>query len=57
MTIDRQTLYEQVWTTPMSRLSQTYGMFDVGLAKICKQHCIPRPPRGYWAKKSNGKVT
>ena len=41
----------------MSRLSRTYGMSDVGLAKICKQHCIPRPPRGYWAKKSNGKAT
>ena len=57
MTIARQTLYEQGWTTPMSRLSRTYGMSDVGLAKICKQHCIPRPPRGYWSKKSNGKAT
>ena len=27
---------------------------DVGLAKICKKLSIPRPPRGYWTKKSYG---
>jgi hypothetical protein len=27
----------------------------VGLAKACKRHGIPRPPRGYWAKLEAGK--
>ena len=53
--IPRETLYEQVWTVPMSRLAQTYGLSDVGLAKLCKKHEIPRPPRGYWVKRQHGK--
>ena len=40
--ITRETLCEQVWTVPMSRLAQTYGLSDVGLAKLCKKHDIPR---------------
>jgi hypothetical protein len=49
--VRRSELYEQVWTVPMSTLSKKYGLSDVGLAKICKKHDIPRPPRGYWAKR------
>lgn len=55
MKLDRRTLYEQVWTTPMSRLCKTYGVSDVWLARTCDEHRIPYPPRGYWAKKRNGK--
>ncbi len=29
-------------------------MTDVALAKACKQLQIPKPPRGYWAKKEAG---
>jgi hypothetical protein len=47
----RSELYEQVWTLPMRTLGQKYGLSDVGLAKICKKHDIPRPPYGYWAKR------
>lgn len=36
----------------MVKLSEQYGLSDVGLAKICKKHNIPRPPRGYWARKA-----
>jgi hypothetical protein len=43
-----------VWKTPITRLAKEYGLSDVGLAKICKKHDIPRPPRGYWAKKEGG---
>ena len=32
------------------------GCPNVGLAKICRKHDIPRPPRGYWAKKQFGKA-
>ena len=52
--IRRSELYEQVWSISMVRLSEQYGLSDVGLAKICKKHNIPRPPRGYWARKVAG---
>lgn len=54
-TLSREDLYRQVWTTPMRLLAKEYGLSDVGLAKICKRHSIPRPSLGYWAKKQFGK--
>lgn len=54
ITISRQELYVRVWTTPMSKLCREFGMSDVGLAKVCKAHEIPYPPRGYWAKVQSG---
>ncbi len=50
VTYDREKLYKEVWSTPMSQLASRYGLSDVGLAKICKKLKIPRPERGYWAK-------
>jgi hypothetical protein len=55
--VTRQDLYDQVWSMPVSRLCRTYGLSDVGLAKICAEWEIPCPARGYWAKKRNGKPT
>ena len=52
--ISRQDLYNQVWETPVTQLAKKYGLSDVGFAKICKKHNIPRPPRGYWARKAAG---
>lgn len=57
MLIDRKDLYDQIWTTPASQLCKRFGFSDVWLAKLCKKHGIPRPPRGYWAKKRNGLPT
>src|SRR5687767_12788611 len=45
--LTREELYELVWSTPMSRLAGRYGLSDVGLAKVCDRHHVPRPPRGY----------
>ena len=53
-TINRKELYKKVWETPITILSKEYGLSDVGFAKICKKHNIPRPPRGYWARKAAG---
>jgi len=52
--IDRKTLYEEVWEIPTSQLAQKYGISDVALSKICKKLNVPKPPRGYWARKSVG---
>lgn len=49
--IERETLYNEVWTEPITKLSPKYGISDVGLIKICKKLGIPMPGRGHWAKK------
>lgn len=53
---DRDSLYEEVWATPMARLSNKHGISDVGLAKVCRKLAIPVPGRGYWAKKEAGQA-
>ena len=54
-TFTRQELYDLVWTRPVRKLAEEFGLSDVGLAKACKKANIPRPPRGYWAKLTAGK--
>ena len=56
VTLTRKELYDLVWSEPMMRLARRYGLSDSGLAKICRKSDIPRPPRGYWAKKQVGKA-
>ncbi|SRR5260221_6457590 len=51
---NRNTLYEQVWSQPILILAKSYGVSNVGLAKICRRLRVPLPWRGYWAKVSNG---
>ncbi|MCA9087250.1 MAG: hypothetical protein KDA90_01305 [Planctomycetaceae bacterium] len=53
--MSRGELYQRVWATPMRKLAGEWGLSDVGLAKICKKHNIPRPPVGHWEKKRHGK--
>lgn len=50
----RSELYDKVWSTPMIRLAAELGVSDVGLAKACRRHGIPVPPRGHWAKLKAG---
>ena len=50
----RESLYKDVWETPILQLAKKYCMSDVGLAKICQRMEIPLPPRGYWAKRAHG---
>ena len=52
---DRQKLYDEVWTDPVTVVAERYGLSDVGLAKICRKLSIPVPTRGYWAKVKAGK--
>jgi hypothetical protein len=52
LVVSRKDLYQQVWSTPMSRLATEYGISDRGLSKICERLQIPCLPRGYWAKKA-----
>ena len=54
--LTREELYELVWTVPMQRLAERYGISDVALAKTCRKLVIPVPPRGYWRRKETGRV-
>lgn len=54
--VDRETLYNEVWTEPVTVVAPRYGLSDVGLAKICRALAIPLPSRGYWAKVKAGRV-
>lgn len=48
--IERETLYNEVWSEPITKISKKYEISDVGLIKICKRLGIPMPGRGHWAK-------
>jgi len=52
--LNRQELYDRVWSTPGSKLSLEFGISDVAIAKRCKKMNVPRPTRGYWAKLEAG---
>lgn len=54
--VDRETLYNEVWTEPVTVVAPRYGLSDVGLAKICRTMAIPLPSRGYWAKVKAGRI-
>lgn len=54
-TINRAQLFEQVWSKPMIKLAQEYGLSDNGLRKICRKFEIPIPEGGYWQKLQYGK--
>ncbi|RWA29292.1 hypothetical protein DJ028_05735 [Pseudomonas veronii] len=52
--VHRDTLYSEVWTTPMASLAPKYGVSAVFLSRVCARLNIPSPPRGYWARKHSG---
>lgn len=52
--LTREELYEKVWSQPMTKTAKSYGLSDVGLAKICRKLNIPTPGRGYWWKAELG---
>ncbi|WP_153041063.1 hypothetical protein [Paraburkholderia monticola] len=53
---EREKLYEEIWSEPVSKVSKRYQISDVGLRKICLSLDVPVPPRGYWEKLAAGKA-
>lgn len=53
--LKRSALHALVWAKPMTQIGKELGISDVGLAKACRRHGIPVPPRGHWAKLAAGK--
>lgn len=55
--LSRKQLYDLVWSTPLSKLTQQYAISNEGFKKICKKFEIPMPQNGFWLKlKYNKKV-
>src|SRR5262249_10776185 len=48
--LTRETLYEEVWTKPTTKLAKELGISDVALGKICKKLNVPKPPPGMWRR-------
>jgi hypothetical protein len=53
--LTRRELYDLVWSKPIMKLAEDFGISDRGLGKICARYRVPVPPRGYWAKVAAGK--
>lgn len=52
----RDTLYEEVWTEPMTKVAARYGVSSSFLARACTRMNVPRPERDHWAKLAVGKA-
>jgi hypothetical protein len=48
--LTRKELYDLVWSTPLTKLSEKYSLTTEGIKKICKEFEIPTPDNGYWSK-------
>jgi hypothetical protein len=55
--VTRETLYEEVWSEPITVVAARYGVSGSFFARVCARLNVPRPPRGYWARHAVGKAT
>ena len=54
--ISREGLYELVWSKPMIKVGEQFGVSGSYMARVCTALNVPRPRQGYWAKMSVGKA-
>jgi hypothetical protein len=52
--IDRKTLYEEVWRMPMMEVGKKYGVTRPAIKWACEELGIPRPPQAYWSHLKRG---
>lgn len=55
--VSRAQLYELVWSEPMTKVADRFGVSGSYLARICTNLNVPRPERGHWAKLAFGKAS
>lgn len=48
--LTRKELYDIVWSTTLSKLTQQYAYTNDGIKKLCKQFEIPMPDGSYWSR-------
>jgi hypothetical protein len=54
--VSRDELYRLVWSEPMTKIADRFGVSGSYLARVCSLLNVPRPERGYWAKLEVGKA-
>lgn len=54
--VNRKALYEMVWSEPMLKVGERFGVSSSYMARVCTVLNVPRPERGYWAKRAVGKA-
>jgi hypothetical protein len=54
--VSREELERLVWLKPTSLVAADFGVSDTAISKKCRLEGISKPPRGFWAKVSSGKV-
>jgi hypothetical protein len=52
--LKREDLYEQVWSEPVLKAAEKYGITGTALSKICRKAGVPVPPVGYWQRLQYG---
>lgn len=52
--IGREELYALVWSAPGKDVAKRLGCSDVYLRRVCLALDVPRPGRGWWAKRAVG---
>lgn len=54
--VTREELYDLVWSKPMIKVAEQFGVSGSYMARVCSVLRVPRPERGYWAKLAVGKA-
>ena len=54
--LSRTALHERIWSEPVRKVAQAFGVSDVWLRKVCQGADIPLPERGYWARVRAGQA-
>nr|WP_160603389.1 TetR/AcrR family transcriptional regulator [Pontixanthobacter aquaemixtae]MXO89877.1 TetR/AcrR family transcriptional regulator [Pontixanthobacter aquaemixtae] len=50
MELTRAKLFDLIWSEPIGKVAERFGMTGNGLAKICDRLNIPRPGRSHWTR-------
>jgi hypothetical protein len=54
--ISRDERYKMVWSKPVTKIAERFGLSGSYMARICSIVKVPKPERGYWAKLAVGKA-
>ena len=54
--VTREELYALVWSQPMTKVCEQFGVSSSYMARVCTLLNVPRPPRGHWQKLAVGKA-
>ena len=54
--INREQLYQEVWSTPLTKLAPVYNLSTYEMKKLCDSFLIPLPKVGHWSKVAFGKT-